>query len=442
MRNKQFAKFILTALTILTAALMVNAQPGSLDPTFGSGGINLTYVPTTDVNMYMVLEKSAIQSDGKLLGLYDAPRVEGKDVVVRYNADGTLDTGFAGGGLLYVDWNIPNYTQPGYAHAIAVQTVGGEEKILVAGSSSSTTVQTGLRVDRYNADGSFDASFGSGGSVNINAGYARTIAVQPDGKILSYGPSGDLIRLNIDGTLDTTFGIGGIARTSAPTNSSLAVQSTGRILVLGYTSSKNRDFLTVKRYNANGSPDDGSRKDSTPNDSFGTGGATTIEFYSGGSARTILYSSNNLVIDANGKILALGFAQPKSSSVTDFAVARLTANGQFDTTFDGDGKAAFDFTPHDFAKSLALQSDGKIVLVGNVDNAAGQPDLGMIRLNPNGSLDAAFGSGGIVTGFPLPVDSFQGMIQSDPICACEKIAVIGKTYVGEVPYSAAARYLE
>ena len=69
MRNKQFAKFILTALTILTAALMVNAQPGSLDPTFGSGGISLTYVPTTDVNMYMVLEKSAIQSDGKLLGL-------------------------------------------------------------------------------------------------------------------------------------------------------------------------------------------------------------------------------------------------------------------------------------------------------------------------------------------------------------------------------------
>jgi uncharacterized delta-60 repeat protein len=440
-------RFTILLLTIIfsASAIVGRAQTcppltsGCLDTTFGTSGegTTLTYVSSDD--NYLYLENSATQTDGKILGLFDAPRTtDGKDVVVRYNADGTLDSSFAGGGILYVNWNIPGYTTAGYAHAIAIQNVGGQEKILVAGQYSSQNLQIGLQVDRYNPDGTLDTTFGSGGTVKYNVTYARMMTVQPDGKILTTRPGGDLVRLNANGTLDTTFGTGGVAPAAALTATSVAVQSTGRIVLSGYTTTKGRDIMTVARYNANGSPDDGSRKDSTPSDSFGAGGKRTIEIYSGGWSR-----ARSLKIDASDKILAAGGARPSGSNFEDFAVARLTTNGQFDTGFDGDGKAAFDFSPHDYAASIALQSDGKIILAGNTDNAANTNDSAMIRVNSNGTLDTGFGAGGVaVSDFSTTSDPpIQVMIQLDPVCACEKIVALGTPEISGVRYAIAARYL-
>lgn len=445
MKKHQFTIFVF-AVIFSAAAIVGKAQTcppltaGCLDTTFGSNGDGTTTTYVSRDDNYFLLENSAMQSDGKILGLFDAPRTTvGKDVVIRYNAGGTLDSSFAGGGILYVNWNIPNYSTAGYAHAIAVQNVGGQEKILVAGSYSSASSQIGLRVDRYNLDGTLDTTFGSGGTVKYNVSYARAMAVQPDGKILTTRAGGDLIRLNANGSLDTTFGSGGVAAVSTLTASSIAVQSTGKIILSGYSTTKNKDSMTIARFNANGSPDDGSRKDSTTNDSFGSGGKTTIDFYSGGMSR-----ATTLKIDANGKILAAGSARPSGSIFDDYAVARLTANGQLDTTFDGDGKATFDLGPaSENLGSIALQADGKIVLVGSKSNAARNGDLAIIRLNTNGSLDTSFGNGGIVVSDFSPTSDppYQGLIQFDPICACEKIVALGTPEIGGISYALAARYL-
>jgi uncharacterized delta-60 repeat protein len=456
MKQHRFTIFVLTIIFCATS-ITTQAQTcppltsGCLDTTFGTsgGGTTLTYVSSDD--NYFLLENSALQSDGKILGLYDAPRTTfGKDVVIRYNADGTLDGGFASGGILYVNWSIPNYTTAGYAHAIATQIINGQEKILVAGSYSSTSPQIGLQVDRYNPDGTLDATFGNGGTVKHNVTYAQMMTVQPDGKILTLRRDGDMVRLNSNGTLDTSFGSGGVAPVSALTASSIGVQSTGRIVLLGYTSVKGNAAMTVARYNINGSPDDGGRKDSTPGDSFGSGGKRTVEFYSG----TFSYAYNsNIKIDASDKILAGGWTRAPNTFKNIAAVARLTTNGQMDTTFDGDGKATFALGQA-VSRSIALQADGKIVLAGDAENAAGTSDFGMIRLNPNGSLDDggindstpldSFGANGVViSDFSSVSDGgYRGMIQLDPVCACEKIVALGAPEIGGTKYAIAARYLE
>ncbi len=86
---------------------------------------------------------------------------------------------------------------------MALQFVGGEDKIVIAGTGyggSST-----LRVERYNANGSMDGSFGSNGRVFLNTGYALDVAIQPDGKIVTIGDAGTMARLNLNGTLDDKF---------------------------------------------------------------------------------------------------------------------------------------------------------------------------------------------------------------------------------------------
>jgi len=105
---------------------------------------------------------------------------------------------------------------------------------------------------------------------------------------------------------------------------------------------------------------------------------------------------NQLAFQTDGKILAAGF--DGSGDVTDFAVNRYNVDGSLDTTFgpNGTGIVTTDFpgasSDLDFARSISLQSNGKIVLGGSGGN-----DFGLARYNPDGTLDTGFGSGGLVT---------------------------------------------
>ena len=180
MKNKHFAKFILTASTILTAAFIGNAQTcppltaGCLDYTFGGGGsgTNLTYVP--NYVDYLYQENATIQSDGKILGLFDMPNSAGKDVVIRYNANGTLDTGFASGGFLYVNWNITNYAAlPVLLTSLPFRRSAARKNSRRRSQSCSTNLQIGLQIDRYNSDGSIDTTFGTNGTVKYSYTVAR-----------------------------------------------------------------------------------------------------------------------------------------------------------------------------------------------------------------------------------------------------------------------------
>jgi uncharacterized delta-60 repeat protein len=125
--------------------------------------------------------------------------------------------------------------------------------------------------------------------------------------------------------------------------------------------------------------------------SFGTGGKVTTDF---GATDT----ATGVAVQTDGKIVVAGSFDAGSS---DFAVARYNPDGTLDTTFGGgDGKATITFGGKDFATAVALQADGKIVVVGftDVGGGAGNPNnFAVARLNPDGSLDTTFSGDGKAT---------------------------------------------
>lgn len=239
-----------------------------------------------------------------------------------------------------------------------------------------------------------DPTFGSSGimitplSVGYDSGYG--LAIQPDGKIVVSGErqngtvEGDydifVARYNSDGTLDASFGTGGVAVTAIGGGWDLAgsvlVQPDGKIVACGggWNGTKYR-FVAV-RYQANGIHDQ----------SFGNGG---IAMFGMGGVQDNAWEC---AIQADGKIILTG--PTKNSGNWDFGMARLNPDGTLDNSFGNSGKVITTVTSgDDFSWSVALQSDGKILLGGQ----SGTPAFALARYNADGSLDNSFGAGGLVT---------------------------------------------
>lgn len=185
--------------------------------------------------------------------------------------------------------------------------------------------------------------------------------------------------------LDPTFGNGGIAiPTDFPSSSNsgigMALQADGKIVMIGTN-------LVVARFNPNGSTDIG----------FGTGGSITLSFGNVGQGLT------SVVVQPDGKIVILGVAQLPPANNWSMAIARLNSDGTYDTTFDGDGRAVIPIIINGTAytaspSAIRVADDGKIVFAGNANTGPISTFTTVVgRLNPNGSLDTTFGSGGIVT---------------------------------------------
>ena len=170
-----------------------------------------------------------------------------------------------------------------------------------------------------------------------------------------------------NGKVITDFG-GGDGATA------VAIQSDGKIVVAGTSSINGGDFA-VARYNANGLLDT----------SFNGDGKVTTDFFGNNDG------ANAVVIQSDGKIVAVGVAYAEGR--LNFGVVRYNTNGSLDTTFSGNGKFYFGFNDNgDIAYSVALQSDGKIVIAGEA-----AADWGVARLNTDGSLDSTFGTNGKIT---------------------------------------------
>src|SRR5881628_1363204 len=198
---------------MLSAALLLlpaagRANPGDLDPTFGIGGKVTTGIGTDDYG-YAV----AIQADGKLVVAGETNNGINYDVaLVRYNANGTLDATFGTGGKVTTAVG----TSDGAAYALAIQADG---KLVVAGETFNGSTWDFALV-RYNANGTLDATFGTGGK-GMTAGGTReeaayALAIQADGELVAAGATDvgnnnydfALVRYNANGTLDATFGTG------------------------------------------------------------------------------------------------------------------------------------------------------------------------------------------------------------------------------------------
>ena len=328
-------------------ALVRYNTDGGLDYSFGGGDGSVT----TDLGGTEVCKSVTIQSDGKILALGTS---NSNFWLVRYTADGSLDTSFGGGdGIVYTDLGGDDS-----GNSLVIQSDG---KILVTGSSDNNIV-----VVRYTSDGSLDTSFGGGdGIVTTDLGGSdngNSAAIQPDGKIVVAGTSSYhfcLVRYTSDGSLDTSFGGGdGIDVGYGGTGNSVAIQSDGKIVVGGTTNGN----VSVVRYKADGSIDT----------SFG-GGDGIVDSDAGGSDY-----GNSVAIQSDGKIVVAGYTS--TGWYQDIVVVRYTADGSLDLRFgDGDGVSKVDLTYHDIGNDVAIQSDGKIVVAGNVENSS--TDFVILRLN-------------------------------------------------------------
>ena len=136
-------------------------------------------------------------------------------------------------------------------------------------------------------------------------------------------------------------------------------------------------------------------------------------------------------IQKDGKIVVAGEAEMGANG-TDVALARYNQNGTLDATFDTDGKATTDFSGtggNDRAYAMLIQPDGKIVAAGMANTTGGDDDFGLARYNTDGSLDTAFGTGGLVTTSVAPGTNkdyaFAVAIQPDG-----KLVVAGGANVG------------
>ncbi len=250
---------------------------GSFDNTYGNGGRVRLPIPFINVNYNIY--GAARQSDGKIILVGGD---SGKGVILRFNEDGTLDTSFAGGGVIRPDIN------PNQNDVITCALVQPDGKIVVAGSTSSPN---GTTLFRYDSNGTLDAGFGFvdySTSTSINP---LALSMQSTGKIIILVRSG-IRRYNADGTGDATFPV--LPRIY----DAMAVQADDKIIAASrVTTAESFDRsnidTVISRLNSDGSVDSG----------FGTAGSVTFAF-----ARYIDEAAFAINVLADGQILISGYA--------------------------------------------------------------------------------------------------------------------------------------
>ena len=284
---------------------------------------------------------TAVQADGWILvgGTFTTVGGAARTGIARLSAEGALDTSFKP----VVTNGFPRSVASIYG--IAVQP---DNKIVIVGDFSVVNGQVCGGIGRLNPDGTVDASFKPPG----NSATICALALQPDGKILfgttgglfiGHGPPNYLGRLNADGSVDQTF-------VGSATNIvyCLALQSDGKILVGGrLTGLSGHSCRGLGRLNPNGSFDS----------SFNASASLYIDC---------------LAVQPDGKILVGG----------SFTIGRLNPDGTSDTNFTPVASST--------VNSIALQSDGKVLVGGYFKSLAGQPLNYLGRLNGDGTLDLSF----------------------------------------------------
>ncbi|MFN2542749.1 MAG: delta-60 repeat domain-containing protein [Chthoniobacterales bacterium] len=352
---------------------------GTLDRSFGTNGRVTTDFP----GLAAVPSAVIIQPDGKILvggGAFPLFTFLGDFKIVRYNANGTLDTTFGDSGI--VTTSFPG--QGSYAFALALQSDG---KIIAAGTdfvdfSSEDSSNTDFALARYNSDGTPDTTFGSGGQLTTDFdGFnddVYAVLIQPDNKIVAVGSAKNptnyydfaAARYLSNGTIDTTFGTLGKVRTDFGDHNldiayTAALQTDGKIVAAGIAIFNNgaSDTFALARYNSNGTLDT----------TFSRDGLVKIDF------GNTLQSAYQVLIQTDGKIIAVGASNGESSD-DDFLLARCNAKGNLDRTFGIDGKVRTSFGPlNDGAQGAALQADGNIVAVGFTARPNSFPDIAAAR---------------------------------------------------------------
>ncbi len=369
------------AIAILFVGTGRAASPGALDLSFGNRGTAAFNNGNVSQSSKVVL----IQPDGKVVLAGDIRTCVGATctydiLVVRFNTNGTLDTGFGTNGAVVTD----NAGQDEITYAAALQADG---KILVAGGGLGTTPsQTnvlGFKLVRYLPNGTLDTSFGTGGIVYESfddlGGTPRAMVIEPDGKILVAGTGGNsmlfVARFNTNGSLDTGFDADGRIASNAYniSNARLVRQSDGKIVIAG-TSSPQGTFKLV-RFNADGTLDT----------AFGTGGTATSAFADN--------FTPTIAVQTDDKILVSGTYN--NSDLRTPPLRRFNADGSIDSGFvpnHGEVINGACISCTQRPTKILLQPDGKFYLVGSNARFTSVPRIiAVTRYLPSGQHDLSYG---------------------------------------------------
>ncbi|WP_163409217.1 T9SS type A sorting domain-containing protein [Flavobacterium ajazii] len=385
------------------------------------GTLDTTFNPGNGANG---IETIALQSDGKILigGYFSTYNFASRSCFARLNSDGTLDN----------DFNLGTGFD-GSVRKIIPQSNG---KMVIAGSFISYNGTAKNSLARLNSDGTLDTSLDSGTGVNESI---YTITVKTNGKILTGGNFtsfnttliGRFAQLNNDGTIDTTFlNPGGFGSGSNQSIERMALQPDGKILITGeYITSYNGILRKrLARLNADGTLDATFNPGTGPSSTvytiatqqdgkiliggrFGnyngvarngiarlnSDGTLDTTFNIGTGVNNSIYS---IAVQTDGKILISGLFT-SFNGITRNRFARLNSDGTIDTAFDpGAG-------PDNVIYSIVTQTDGKIIIAGNFKNYKGTPKQCITRLNTDGTIDTTFFNVGISIEWNIDVVKIQ-----------------------------------
>jgi uncharacterized delta-60 repeat protein len=388
-----------TAAVIAAMAAIALAAGGSLDPTFGSGGV--AWIDGGSVPLYM--GEIAVQADGKIVAggrrgtgaVNSAGQSVSEWVVRRLDAAGGLDAGFGTGGLVRLFGIDGGDTLYDLDLDPSGRIVATGNRTIKSGKGRKVKFTQYAVLVRWNANGSLDTSFGAGGVVQVSipgtiGSVAKNVLLQPDGRLVIVGeaeydvqvrpPGGSTLNLRQpfaarclgNGSLDASFGSGGISvdtRVSdRPTGVwAAALQSTGHIVVGDRRFTP--DLWVLTRFHANGAVDTGFGPPSAPDSLFG------------------------VAVDRFDRIVATG----RTASPAAARVRRYLADGSADASFGISGVVTVDsYTQEITFSSLEFQPDDRIVFGLSVATVFpnGTYAATTVRLNDDGSLDSTYGTGG------------------------------------------------
>ena len=320
---------------------------GGLDSTFGMNGKAFSTLSNGD----NYIDHTVLQADGKIVAIGTTYSLLNADfVLLRYNSNGTPDSSFGVSGKVITQVGLSD----DYAYKAALQSDG---KIVVVGTSMDSTYVSAFAVVRYNANGAVDSSFGKNGKIITHLGHFITY-------------------------IGSTY-YGQYASESA---SDILIQTDGKIIVGGqsYSHTGCYDYygyvycnpvFAMTRYNTNGTTDS----------SFGKNGKVLDS--------TFIYYPSAMGLQADNKIVVTGANWDER-----FLVERFTKDGSVDSSFGSNGKVSTIFCNQDCQVNsdvLAIQADGKIVVAGGLHSFNTGWKFSVLRYQTDGSLDNTFNGNGI-----------------------------------------------
>jgi uncharacterized delta-60 repeat protein len=449
---------------------------GALDTTFGSGG--LVTGPVAEANAVVVYPNTGSHpaTDGKIVagGYVGGPYGYEDFALVRYKADGSLDTSFGTSGVVRTQVGVGDC----YINGLAIDSQGN----VVAVGQAVTKLKgnkyaLAFAVARYLPTGALDNAFGSGGIVltnvesdqNYNNGVgAFAVAIDGSGNIDVAGTASSnsssagtgnefaLARYKANGTLDTAFGPSHNGLVITPqfvanqpaTAFALTIQADGKIILAGTTgdpvgANTSPWSMAVARYTTGG------LLDSTANDAvspFGTGGSGIVTGlapagYHSRAHGVLVQSTGAIVIAANSYALDIA-SNPSHEYQT---LTRLTSSGQLDLAFGGANTGYAINTNLYGALALAQSANGDLLAASaTLLNVSGSPnEFGVAAFLPDGTPDSSFGTSGTATAtaaFSSSVKSYGAAMAGQPD---GKVVVAGlyEPVNGGGPTSALARFL-